>query len=67
MTDDPEITPDGYVIVPARKPVIRGQQCGECGMKFDYNKAYGYVCPNPHCPMQPKPCSLAQFDRLDRP
>ena len=31
-------------------PSRKGQQCGECGMKFDYGVAYGYCCPNPRCP-----------------
>jgi hypothetical protein len=29
----------------------RGRQCGECGMKFDNNKAYGFCCSNMRCPM----------------
>jgi len=28
----------------------KGNQCGECGMKFEYGKAYGYCCRNPKCP-----------------
>ena len=27
-----------------------GVQCGECGMKFEYGKAYGYACCNSRCP-----------------
>ena len=29
----------------------RGRQCGECGMKFDYDKTYGYCCCNTRCPV----------------
>lgn len=56
MGDEPEII-DGYVVVPKVSrdplvsPVIKGIQCGECFMKFDYNKAYGYACQNARCPM----------------
>lgn len=32
-----------------------GSQCGECGAKFDYGKAYGFVCGNQRCPVQMKP------------
>lgn len=28
----------------------RGTQCGECGMKFEFGKAYGYYCTNTRCP-----------------
>ena len=31
-------------------PLKRGTQCGECGMKFEYGKAYGYCCMNQNCP-----------------
>lgn len=27
-----------------------GVQCGECGIKFEYGKAYGYACQNSRCP-----------------
>ncbi|MEP0323329.1 hypothetical protein [Bauldia litoralis] len=41
-----------YDWVPPLKAGKRGSQCGKCGSKFDYDKAYGYVCPRgPHCPM----------------
>lgn len=30
----------------------KGMQCGKCGMKFDYGKAYGYTCPYMDCPTQ---------------
>lgn len=33
-------------------PTRRGAQCGECGMKFDYDKTYGYACQNNRCPMR---------------
>ena len=59
MTDD--LTPDGYRIIrPIEKndfedlPVEKGIQCGECGMKFDHNKSYGYACQNSRCPIQMK-------------
>lgn len=28
----------------------KGTQCGECGMKFEYGKSYGFHCSNTHCP-----------------
>lgn len=46
-----EIDEDGYEVVRNKGP--KGQKCGECGMKFDYGKAYGYYCPRQGCPMQP--------------
>lgn len=52
------ITPDpDYEFVPPIKRwpettrIFRGRQCGECGMKFEYDKAYGYCCPRVACPM----------------
>jgi hypothetical protein len=27
-----------------------GSTCSVCGMFFEHGKAYGYVCPNHHCP-----------------
>jgi hypothetical protein len=44
---------EGYVTVPKLpepRDVPKGIKCGECGMKFDYGKAYGYCCPNTRCP-----------------
>lgn len=29
----------------------KGRQCGECGMKFEYDKSYGYYCGSQRCPM----------------
>ena len=50
------ITDDGYIIVPAKKPakLAKGAQCGACGMKFDYGKAYGYSCRRSDCPIFPQ-------------
>lgn len=31
-------------------PAKRGSQCGECGMKFEYGKTYGFHCGNQRCP-----------------
>lgn len=43
------IQPDpDYDFKPAGK---KGAQCGQCGMKFDYGKAYGFCCQQPGCPM----------------
>ena len=42
------IDEDGYEIVPDRS---RGLKCGRCGMRFDHDKAYGYVCSSGGCPM----------------
>lgn len=46
--------PDYDLIPPLPKapPRKKGSQCGECGMKFEYGKAYGYCCINPRCPTQ---------------
>ncbi len=30
----------------------KGQQCGQCGMKFDYSVTYGYNCGHNACPMR---------------
>lgn len=37
-------------LMPANLATKLGVQCGECGMKFDYDKAYGYACQNQRCP-----------------
>ncbi len=29
----------------------KGRQCGQCGMKFDYDVTYGYNCGHQNCPM----------------
>jgi len=54
MSSEPEID-DGYLVIrkppPENRP-IKGTKCGNCGMKFDYNQAYGYHCPDLNCPMQ---------------
>lgn len=42
-----------YELVPPRSDA-KGIQCGECGSKFDYGKAYGFVCGNINCPVQSK-------------
>lgn len=50
-----DCTDDGYVLVPKKdKHAIKGMKCGECGMKFDYNKCYGFCCMKENCPIQPK-------------
>lgn len=36
--------------LPERPVAKKGSQCGECGMKFEYGKAYGYCCMKPRCP-----------------
>ncbi len=50
----PNRDPDYDIIPPLPKPVKqkKGSQCGECGMKFDYNTAYGYCCQRDNCPTQ---------------
>lgn len=49
------VKPDpDYDFVKPIEDIKRGIQCGECGMKFDYNQAYGYYCGNTRCPVQPK-------------
>lgn len=54
MNND-DFTPDGYRIVkPWPKVEEKGIQCGKCGMKFEYGKAYGFSCPNLDCPCQMK-------------
>jgi len=51
ITPDPE-----YDFIPPLQaaPVKRGTQCGECGMKFEYGKSYGFCCGNLRCPTQLK-------------
>lgn len=39
------VNDEGYEIVPERRGK-KGIQCGKCGMKFDYGKAYNFCCPN---------------------
>ena len=53
-TSDTNIVDDeGYILVPRReKNVVKGIKCGECGMKFDHDKCYGFVCGNSKCPIQ---------------
>ena len=40
----------------------KGAQCGECGMKFEHNKAYGYCCANQRCPMMLGPRTALTAD-----
>jgi len=56
MEDKREITPDGYLVIKdtAPQPIIRGVQCGQCGMKFEYNQGYGFSCQHSNCPMNYK-------------
>lgn len=45
---------DDYVLIPklsAEPQTKRGSQCGECGMKFEYGKNYGFHCGSYRCPM----------------
>lgn len=51
-----KVTPDKDYdfIEPIRRLEKKGVQCGECGQKFDYDKAYGFVCNNIRCPIQLK-------------
>lgn len=49
-----ELDKDGYRVIPPKPEVQeRGIKCGTCGMKFDHDKAYGFVCFNQQCPIQP--------------
>jgi hypothetical protein len=52
-TDPKQMTEDGYVVVPKKTPAqsAKGQMCGQCGMKFDFGRAYGLACQHPNCPM----------------
>lgn len=54
-----KIDEEGYRIIPPRKdmPQEKGVKCGECGMKFDHGKAYGFWCANINCPMQSRTTS----------
>ena len=45
-----DLTPDGYEII-GDKNTPRGAQCGRCGLKIEYGKAYGYHCPEGGCPL----------------
>lgn len=35
-------------------PMVSSTKCPTCGMVFEAGKAYGYVCPENRCPIQPK-------------
>lgn len=49
-------TNNKIVVIPSKrehklKPIT--YKCGECGMEFEANKVYGYVCSNQYCPVFP--------------
>ena len=50
IVPDPE-----YDFIPPCKtmpePPKRGRQCGQCGLKVDYNLTMGYCCGDSNCPM----------------
>lgn len=51
----PEAGSGEYDIIPklpAERAQKKGAICGECGMIFEYGKAYGYCCMNNRCPTQ---------------
>lgn len=50
---DNEYNKDGYRIIKSAPLKEKGIQCGLCGMRFDHNKAYGFVCLNGNCPITP--------------
>ena len=49
--------PDYDLVPPSVLPVELkanhkiGSQCGTCGLKFDYNQSYGFLCSRPSCPL----------------
>jgi hypothetical protein len=45
---------DNYELIPAQPVAKKGVQCGQCGMKFDHGKAYGFYCGNVNCQCQLK-------------
>jgi hypothetical protein len=50
-----ERDPDYDYVPPLPKPgqttwQRKGTQCGECGMKFEYGRSYGFCCANSRCP-----------------
>ncbi len=46
------IDADGYEVIP--DPVCsKGVRCGRCGMTFDHDKTYGFVCQSIGCPLMP--------------
>lgn len=47
MSFEPD--PDYDLVQP--RPRKKGQQCGSCGMKFDYGTGYGFYCTKVDCPM----------------
>lgn len=52
-TDGPN--PGEYDVIPKLPPQRaqkKGAICGECGMIFEYGKAYGYCCMSDRCPTQ---------------
>lgn len=48
IEQDPDY--DWRPAIPEPAPQPKGIQCGQCGMKFDYGKAYGFCCQHPRCP-----------------
>ena len=42
---------DYELVAPLQTNGKRGIQCGLCGIKFDYDKAYDYWCGNLNCPV----------------
>lgn len=47
----PKIVPDPQYELIEPRPKKRGRQCGECGMKFEYNQSYAHCCAMMDCPM----------------
>lgn len=42
---DPLPPPPSGVVV-----TNKGRQCGQCGIRFDYDQTYGFRCGHPRCP-----------------
>jgi hypothetical protein len=62
-----EVTPDGYRIIPPLTETLeRGIQCGQCGLRFDNGKAYGYACPSGRCPVFGAPSVLLALGPTER-
>ena len=54
MTIVPDPDYDFVPPLPDQPVGKKGTQCGECGIKFEYNSMYAFWCPSPKCPVYPK-------------
>ena len=53
---------DGYTVIPPLPKPPKGVKCGQCGIRFDHGKSYGYVCYNDQCPLFSRIRSTAVYE-----